>query len=101
MIKLQADEYENLINEMEKLHQESLDFMNNYITELNSLLIPNDGFHTELVSEKIKMLLDLFQDKLVPELTDLFENTEREIELLGENVLEVDKEGRQNVRWEE
>lgn len=101
MIKLQIDEYENLINEIEKLHQESLDFMNDYITELNSLLIPNDGFHTELVSGKIKMLLDLFQGRLVPELTDLFENTEREIELLGENVLETDEEGRLNIRWEE
>lgn len=101
MIKLQADEYENLINEVEKLHKESLDFVNDYIMELNSILIPNDGFHTELVSGKIKMLLDLFQSRLVPELTDMFENTEKEIELLGENVLETDEEGRQNIQWEE
>lgn len=101
MIKLQVDEYENLISEIERLHKESLEFVNEYITELNSILIPNGGFHTEQVSGKIKMLLDMFQSRLVPELADMFGNTEREIELLGENISEADEEGRLNTQWEE
>ena len=101
MIKLQTDEYENSMCEVERLHKESLEFVNEYITELNSILIPNGGFHTAQVSEKIEMLLDMFQHRLVPELADMFENTEREIELLGENISEVDEEGRLNIQWEE
>lgn len=101
MIKLQMDEYENLMCEVERLHKESLVFVNEYITELDSILIPNGGFHTEQVSEKIKMMLDMFQSNLVPELADMFENTEREIELLGENISETDEEGRRNIQWEE
>ena len=101
MIKLQIDEYENLISEIERLHKESLEFVNEHITELNSILIPNGGFHTEQVSGKIKMLLDMFQSCLVPELVDMFGNTEREIELLGENISEADEEGRLNTQWEE
>lgn len=50
MIKLQTDEYENLMKEIERLHKEGLEFVNEYITELDSILIPNDGFHTEQVS---------------------------------------------------
>lgn len=101
MIKLQVDEYENLISEIERLHKEGLEFANEYITELNSILIPNGGFHTEQVSGKIKMLLDMFQSRLVPELEDMFENTEREMGLLGENISEADEEGRLNTQWEE
>lgn len=101
MIKLQTDEYENLINEVERLHKGSLEFVNEYIMELDSILTPNGGFHTERISEKIKMLLDLFQSQLVPGLADMFENTEREIELLGKNISEADEEGRLNIQWEE
>lgn len=101
MIKLHVDEYENLMNETERLHKESIEFVNEYITELNSVLIPNGGFHAELISKKLKMLLDMFQSRLLPELEDMFENTEREIEQLGEKVSEADEEGRLNIRWEE
>lgn len=101
MIKLQTDEYENVMSEVERFHKESLEFVNEYIMELNSVLIPNGGFYTEQISGKIKMLLDMFQSRLVPELSDMFENTEREIELLGENVSEADEEGRLNIQWEE
>lgn len=101
MIKLQVDEYENLISEIERIHKESLEFVNEYITELNSILISSGGFHTEQVSGKIKMLLDMFQSRLAPELADMFENTEREMEILGENISEADEEGRLNVQWEE
>lgn len=101
MIKLQVDEYENLMDKIGNLHKESIEFANAYVAEFRSTLMSDDGFHTELVSGKLNMLLDVFQNRLVPELKDMFESTEREIESLGENVSEADEEGRLNIRWEE
>lgn len=101
MIKLQADEYENLVNELEKIHSEGIEFINEYIAELNSILIPNDGFHTDMVSEKMKILLEIFQGHMLPGLKDIFRETEQNIMLLGEEVSEADEEGRQRMQWEE
>lgn len=101
MIKLQTDEYEYLVNETEKLHKEGIEFIEGYLAELNSILIPNDGFHTELVSEKMKILLEIFQGHMFPILRDMFRETEQNIALLGEEVSGADEEGRQRVQWEE
>lgn len=101
MIKLHTDEYENLVNEIEKLHKEGIEFIEGYIAELNSILIPNDGFHTDLVSEKMKILLEIFQGHMLPGLKDIFKETEQDIALLGEDVSGSDEEGRQSVQWEE
>ena len=101
MIKLHVDEYDNLASEIDALHKESIEFINEYIAEMNSILISNGGFHTEMVSEKIKILLETFQSRLFPELKDMFGDIEREIALLGENVSDADEEGRQRVQWEE
>ena len=101
MIKLQADEYEYLMNETEKLHKEGIEFIEGYLAELNGILIPNDGFHTEQVSEKMKILLEIFQGRMLPILKDMFRETEQNIALLGEEVSGADEEGRQRVQWEE
>lgn len=101
MIKLQTDEYENLVSEIDKLHKESIEFINEYITEMDSILDSNDGFHTEKVSEKIRVLLEAFRGKMFPEIKEMFGKIEREIALLGENVSEADEEGRQRVQWED
>lgn len=68
---------------------------------MDSILVSNDGFHTEKVSEKIKILLEIFRGRLLPGIKDMFGETEREIALLGENAYETDEEGRQRVQWEE
>ncbi len=101
MIKLQTDEYENLVKEIEKIHKEGIEFIEEYIAELNSILIPNDGFHTDLVSEKMKILLEIFQGRMLPGLKDMFRETEQNIALLGEDVSGADEEGRRRVQWEE
>lgn len=101
MIKLNADEYENLVAEIDKLHKESIEFINEYITEMDSILVSNEGFHTEKVSEKIRLLLEIFRVRLLPEIKETFGDLEREIELLGENASEADEEGRQRVQWED
>lgn len=88
MIKLRADEYENLVCEIDVLHKEILEFINEFITELNSFLGFNDGFHTEEVSEKIKILLEIFRGSLLPEIKEIFGVTERELALLGKNAVE-------------
>lgn len=101
MIKLQADEYGNLVSEIEMFHKESIELINEYIAELDSILVSDDGFYTEKVSEKINILLEIFRDRLLPGIKDMFGETEREIALLGENASEADEEGRQRVQWEE
>lgn len=52
MIALQVDEYEYLINEMSELHETSLEFIQMYIKEVNSLLVEGDGFHADMISKK-------------------------------------------------
>lgn len=44
MIKIQIDEYENLTNELSLLHTDSIQFINEYITDLNSILEKTEGF---------------------------------------------------------
>ena len=58
------------VNEIETLYKESIEFINEYITELDSILAANNGFHTEKVSEKIKLL------QLMQESADAFEETD-------------------------
>lgn len=101
MIKLQADEYGNLVSEIDTLHKESIEFINEYITELDSILVSNGGFQTEKVSEKIKIMLEILRGRLLPGIKDMFGEIERDIALLGENASEADEEGRQRVQWEQ
>ncbi len=101
MIKLQADEYGNLVSELDTLHKESIEFINEYITELDSILVSNGGFQTEKVSEKIKIMLEILRGRLLPGIKDMFGEIERDIALLGENASEADEEGRQRVQWEQ
>ena len=100
MIKLQTDEYDNLVSEIDMLHRESIAFINEYLAEMNSILVSGDGFHTEKVSEKMKTLLETVQGRMLPEIKSMFSETEQEIALLGENASEADGEGRQRVQWE-
>lgn len=42
--------------------------MTNYISELNELMIPEGGFHADLISEKVKILLQSFENDVFPQL---------------------------------
>lgn len=100
MIKIQLDEYDNLLNETNELHRESREIITDYIKELEGLLEPGGGFHAELISEKIKLILGMIKGKMLPDLETTFDETERQVFLLGQRLAEGDEERRLNVQWE-
>ena len=89
MIALQVDEYEYLINEMSELHETSLEFIQMYIKEVNSLLVEGDGFHADMIPKKV-----------IPKLEATFSRTENQAMLFGERMAECDESGRMKVQWE-
>lgn len=101
MIRIQVDEYEYLVEETETLHRESLALIRNYIKELNELLVPMGGFHADMISEKVKLLLQMFQEQLVTEMEQTFWETERQIQIFGAKLAECDESGKGRVKWEE
>lgn len=101
MIKIQIDEYENLTNELSLLHTDSIQFINEYITDLNSILVKNGGFYADLISEKIDIILGMFRENMVPELINIFENTEEKIQIFAEGLAETDESGGIKIQWEE
>lgn len=100
MIKIQTDEYDYLLSEAYMLHKESRELINDYIRELEGLLVSDGGFQTELISEKIKLVLGLFKEKLLPDLEMAFDETERQVLLLAERLAEGDEERSYYVKWE-
>lgn len=100
MIKIQLDEYDNLLNETNALHKESREVINDYIKELEGLLEPGGGLHAELISEKIKLILGMLKGKMLPDLESTFDETEKQVLLLGQRLAEGDEERRLNVQWE-
>lgn len=52
------------------LSKESKEFINGYTADLDSILVSNDDFHIEKISEKIKML------QLTQESADAFEEAD-------------------------
>lgn len=101
MIRIQVDEYENLIHELEQLHTNSVQFIQEYLTDINSILAKNEGFHADLISEKIDIILEMFRESILPELMDTFECTEDEIQIFAEGLAEMDESGGTKVQWEE
>lgn len=101
MEKLQIDEYEYLKNEVNRIHEESGKLIREYIAEMESILLSKDVFHTEQVSGKLEQAIDVLQKRLLPDLESIFKTTGQKIETLGEQLSEVDDEGRRNVQWEE
>lgn len=100
MIKIQTEEYDVLLNETYMLHKESRELINDYIRELEGLLAPGGGFHAELVSQKVKLILGIFKGKLLPDLESAFDETERQMLLLGQRLAEGDEERSFHVKWE-
>lgn len=100
MIKIQLDEYDNLLDETNALHRESRELINDYIKDLEGMLEPGGGFHAELISEKVKLILGMVREKLLPDLESAFDETERQMLLLGQRLAEGDEERRLNVQWE-
>lgn len=101
MIKIQADEYNYLLQESEALHKEGMEIIEEYIRGLDELLIPEGGFYADMISDKVLLLKQLFQKKLVKELHDTFQETEKQIRMFGEKITESDESGRLRVKWEE
>ena len=100
MIKIQLDEYNNLLDETNALHKESRELINDYIKELEELLEPDGGFHAKLISEKVKLILGMLKGKMLPELESTFDETEKQVLLLGQRLAEGDEERRLTVQWE-
>ncbi len=100
MIKIQIDEYENLLHETRVLHRESRELIQEYVRELEELLAPDGGFQTNLVSEKAKLILGKFKERVIPELEAEFEETEQQIYILGQRLAEGDEDRRLHVQWE-
>lgn len=101
MIKIQVDEYNYLLQESEALHKEGMEIIEEYIRSLDELLIPEGGFYADIISDKVLLLKQLFQEKLVKELHDTFQQTEKQIRIFGEKITESDESGRLRVKWEE
>ncbi len=99
MIKIQKDEYDVLLDEICMLHKESGEFINDYIRELEELLEPGGGFHTELISPKVKLILAFFRGKLLPELESAFDETERQALLMAQRLTEGDEERSYHIKW--
>lgn len=100
MIAIQIDEYEYLIKEINSLHEQSLAFVQNYIDELNNLVVPEGGFHADMISKKVELLVKALQSRILPELENSFSKMENEIMILGERMAECDESGRIKVQWE-
>ena len=101
MIKLQQDEYEHLLIEIHSIHETVMQQMTNYISELNELIIPEGGFHADLISEKVKLLLQSFENDVFPQLESTFNETEKSIKMFGDRLNDLDESGRTKVVWEE
>lgn len=101
MIKIQADEYSHLLQKSEALHKESMELIEEYIRGLDELLIPEGGFYADMISDKVMLLKQLFQEKLVKELEVTFRETEKQIRIFGEKIAGSDESGRLRVKWEE
>lgn len=100
MVKIQTDEYDVLMNETYLLHKESREWMGDYIEELEELLAPGGGFYAEQVSRKVKLVLAVFKEKILPDLESASDETEKQILLLAQRVAKNDEERSRHVKWE-
>ena len=72
-----------------------------FVSELNELIIPEGGFHADLISEKVKLLLQSFENDVFPQLESTFNETEKSIKMFGDRLNDLDESGRTKVVWEE
>ncbi len=101
MIQLQQDEYEHLLTELHSMHETVLQQVENYVAQLDGLVVPEGGFHADLISEKVRILLEVFKKEVVPQLEGTFQETEKSIKMFGEKLEDIDESGRTKVQWEE
>lgn len=100
-IVLEKESYEQLLKEITGIHQNVLDVVDEYLKELDDLLIEEGGFHADLISEKVKLILELFKEQVLVARKKEYQETEERLIQYGKRIMEIDQSGEGKAVWHE
>lgn len=97
-IRLPEEEYLLLTQEMKSIHKDVLQVVEHYLTEMDSLLVEEGGFHADLISDKAKLVLQLFREKTWKELESQYQRSEETLRLYADKIQYLDQSGKGKMK---
>lgn len=79
-IKIPADTYNYFMDKYKRIHEQILDDIEYCNTEIKELLQKEEGFHADMISEKLNLMMALWDDVRVPYLKNGFEQLEKSVQ---------------------
>lgn len=90
-INLREKEYQAVIAEMQKMHQEQINAITTVINQMRTLVTREDCFSANLTSKKMMEMLDTISGNIVKPMQQAFQNSETAMTNMITNVIETDK----------
>lgn len=100
-IRIPDEEYRMLVNETAGIHKNVINVVEYYLKELDALLVPEGGFYADLISDKAKLVLNIFREQIVKKLEEEYQETENSLINYGNKMREIDQSGEGRIKWQE
>lgn len=76
IINLRESEYQTIVSELGKMHENQLQNVENIINDMRTLVTSEDAFLTNLTSKKMEDMLDMLSDDVMTLLKQAFQDSE-------------------------
>lgn len=76
VINLRENEYQTIVSELEKMHTDQLQNIENIINEMKTLVTSEDTFSVNLTSKKMVDMLDMLSEDVMSLLKQVFQDSE-------------------------
>ena len=76
IINLRESEYQTIVSELGKMHENQLQNVENIINDMRTLVTSEDAFSANLTSKKMEDMLDMLSDDVMTLLKQAFQDSE-------------------------
>lgn len=90
IINLRESEYQTIVSEMIRMHEEHILNVDSIITEMKTLVTSKDIFSTDLTSKKMVDILDVLSNDVMTLLKQAFRDSEAGVENMIESTMTTD-----------
>lgn len=89
-VNLREEEYLNMVERLEEMHENQLKMVWNFIIELKILVTSQEIFWANETSTKITDMLDMVSDDVMPLLEEAFQDSETGVASMIESIMATD-----------
>lgn len=89
-VNLREEEYLNIKEKLEKMHEDQLKLIAEFVKEMKTLVTSRDIFYAKETSVKIEGMLEVISNDIVPLLEQAFRDSEAGVSNMITRTMEID-----------